>query len=113
MHHRAPATHTIKAATKLWTEGQAFVTQPSLMAGWRADYEAAIRATLSVLDALAHSVEELVTIYFAGAAVLDDVISAHVFPPSARLLDYGTIEDAAYWRRWRALLRAAGEQTVE
>ena len=69
----------------------------------RDDYERAITATLAHLNAHT-TVRELVAGYFADA--LDEgFVERVIHCADGRVLDWQRVEDAAYWRRFQALLR--------
>ena len=96
--------HRTADALDLWRAGERNVSRRTLNADWRADYQDAVEAALAHLQR--HStMAELVTGYFDldGDAWLDALCRR----PSGRVLNFGNVEDAAYWRRARQLIDAA------
>jgi hypothetical protein len=91
-------------ALDLWRAGERNVTRRTLNADWRDDYRAAVDAALAHLQQYT-TMGELVAVYFD----LDDDawLAALCRPPSGRILNFGDVEDAAYWRRARQLITAA------
>jgi hypothetical protein len=93
-------------ALDLWRAGERNVTRRTLTADWRAEYEDAVNAAVAHLHRCTTMVE-LVTNYFDRE---DDAwLEALCRPPSGRILNVGDVEDAAYWRRARQLISAAGD----
>ncbi len=91
-------------ALDLWRAGERNVTRWTLTKAWRADYQDAVDAALAHLQRYSTMVE-LVTAYFD----LDDDtwLDALCRRPSGRVLNFGNVEDAAYWRRVQQLITAA------
>jgi len=91
-------------ALDLWRAGERNVTHRTLNADWRADYEAAVYAALAHLQRYS-TMAELVATYFDldGDAWLDALCRR----PSGRILNFGNVEDAGYWRRAQQLITAA------
>jgi len=90
-------------ALDLWRAGDRNVSRRTLTSDWRDDYEAAVDAALAHLQR--HStMAELVSAYFD----LDDDawLDALCRRPSGRILNFGDVEDAAYWRRAQQLIMA-------
>ena len=97
-------------AFTLWQEGEHIVEHPWYQQR-RDDYERAIAATLARLSAHT-TVRELVAGYFADE--LDDAFAEMVIRcADGRILDWQRVEDAAYWRRFQALLRTQGMASSE
>jgi len=99
-------------ALDLWRAGERHVTRWTLAKAWRADYQDAVDAALAHLQRYT-TMAALVSSYF----YLDDDgwLEALCRRPSGRILNFGNVEDAAYWRRVQQLITAAvdnsGEQT--
>jgi hypothetical protein len=90
-------------AFSLWQEGEHIVEHPWYQQR-RDGYERAITATLARLAAHT-TVRALVAGYFADE--LDDaVVESVIHCADGHILDWQRVEDAAYWRRFQALLRA-------
>ncbi len=91
-------------ALDLWRAGERNVTRRTLTSDWRADYQAAVDAALAHLQQYS-TMGELVSSYFD----LDDDawLDALCRRPSGRILNFGNVEDAAYWRRAQQLITVA------
>ncbi len=91
-------------ALDLWRAGERNVTRWTLSADWHDDYEDAVDAALAHLQRLT-TMADLVSTYFD----LDDDawLDALCRRPSGRILNFGDVEDAAYWRRAQQLITAA------
>jgi hypothetical protein len=91
-------------ALDLWRAGERNVTRGTLSSDWRDDYQDAVQAALAHLQRLT-TMAELVSTYFD----LDDDawLDALCRRPSGRILNFGDVEDAAYWRRAQQLITAA------
>ena len=91
-------------ALDLWRAGERHVTRWTLDPDWRADYQAAVKAAVAHLQRYS-TMGELVSSYFD----LDDDawLDALCQRPSGRILNFGDVEDAAYWRRAQQLITAA------
>jgi len=91
-------------ALDLWRAGERNVTRWTLEKDWRDDYQIAVDAALAHLQRYTTMVE-LVSSYFD----LDDDAWLDVLcrRPSGRILNFGDVEDAAYWRRAQQLITAA------
>ena len=72
-------------------------------ADWQREYDAAIAAAVTVLHRY-HTMNELIKAYFDDA--VDDFIEPLCRLPNGRVLNFGIVEDAAYWRRLQQLLGA-------
>jgi hypothetical protein len=83
-------------ALDLWRAGERNVTRRTLTSDWREDYEDAVKAAVAHLQRLTTMVE-LVTTYFDLHN--DGWVDALCLRPSGRILNFGDVEDAAYWRR--------------
>jgi hypothetical protein len=90
-------------ALDLWRAGERNVTRRTLNRDWRDDYLAAVDAALDRLQGYV-TMAELVSAYFdlEQGAWLETLCQR----PSGRVLNYGDVEDAAYWRRCQQLLAA-------
>ncbi len=97
-------------ALDLWRAGERNVTRRTLTSDWRADYEDVVQAAVAYLQRLT-TMAELVSTYFD----LDDDawLDALCRRPSGRILNFGDVEDAAYWRRAQQLIMAAAENRRE
>jgi hypothetical protein len=99
-------------ALDLWRAGERNVTRRTLNADWRNDYQDAVKAAVAHLQRYS-TMAQLVSAYFD----LDDAawLDALCRRPSGRILNFGDVEDAAYWRRAQQLITAAagglGDQT--
>jgi len=91
-------------ALDLWRAGERHVTRWTLAKEWRADYQDAVQAAVAYLQRYT-TMAELVATYFD----LDDDawLDALCRRPSGRILNFGDVEDAAYWRRAQQLIAAA------
>jgi len=91
-------------ALDLWRAGERNITRRTLSADWRDDYEDAVKAAVAHLQRYT-TMAELVSAYFD----LDDDtwLDALCRRSSGRILNFGNVEDAAYWRRVQALITAA------
>jgi hypothetical protein len=91
-------------ALDLWRAGERNVSRRTLNADWRDDYQAAVDAALAHLQQYT-TMAELVTAYFDLDE--DAWLEALCRRPSGRILNFGDVEDAAYWRRAQQLIAAA------
>ncbi len=91
-------------ALDLWRAGERNATRRTLSSDWRADYQTAVDAAVAYLRRYS-TMAELVSSYFD----LDDDawLDALCRRPSGRILNFGDVEDAAYWRRAQQLITAA------
>ncbi|HEX9413781.1 MAG TPA: hypothetical protein VF916_09795 [Ktedonobacterales bacterium] len=74
---------------------------------WREDYQTAVRQVLPALDRYG-TVDELITTHY-GAVLRAEVMRVSQLA-DGRVLDYLTIEGAAFWLRYVALTRTGGEE---
>jgi hypothetical protein len=97
-------------ALDLWRAGERNVTRRTLSSDWRDDYEDAVQAAVAHLQRFT-TIAELVSRYFDldNDAWLDALCRR----PSGRILNFGNVEDAAYWRRAQQLIAAAVEDSGE
>ncbi len=97
-------------ALDLWRAGERNVTRRTLTSEWRDDYQAAVDAALAHLQRY-RTMVELVSTYFD----LDDDawLDALCRRPSGRILNFGDVEDAGYWRRAQQLITAAASRLGE
>ncbi|MGI8551906.1 MAG: hypothetical protein ACR2PL_14140 [Dehalococcoidia bacterium] len=98
--------HRTADALDLWRAGERNVTRRTLSSDWRADYQAAVDAALAHLQRYSTLVE-LVSSYFD----LDDDawLDTLCHRPSGRILNFGDVEDAAYWRRMQELITTSAD----
>lgn len=88
-------------AMDLWRAGERNVARRTLTSDWRDDYRVAIDLALAHLQRYTTMVE-LVSTYFD---LEDDAwLDALCRPASGRILNFGDVEDAAYWRRAQQLI---------
>jgi hypothetical protein len=78
----------------------------------RTDYAAAIGAVTAQLAPYT-TLAALVAAYHASPPALAAALERAMFPASGRVLNYGTIEDAAYWCRARQLLAATDSDDAD
>ncbi len=90
-------------AVALWRTGERLARR-RWAPEWPRDYEAAIVAAVAVLQRY-RTMDQLVAAYFDDAG--DNWVEPLCRLPSGRVLSYGVVEDAAYWRRLQQLI---GEQ---
>jgi len=97
-------------ALDLWRIGERNVTRRRLSSDWHEDYQDAVDAALTHLQRYT-TMAELVAVYFD----LDDDawLDALCRRPSGRILNFGNVEDAAYWRRAQQLITAAAGSSSE
>ena len=97
-------------ALDLWRAGERNVTRWMLAKDWRDDYEDAVKAAVAHLQRYT-TMAELVSAYFD----LDDDtwLDALCRRSSGRILNFGDVEDAAYWRRAQQLITAAAGGSSE
>jgi hypothetical protein len=74
---------------------------------WREAYQAAVRKVSPALDRYT-TVDELVAAYYDFALRADVERASHL--ADGRILNYATVEDAAYWQRYVALTRTDGAE---
>jgi hypothetical protein len=96
----------IELALGLWREGWRQFTGIRLPEALRAEYDQAVQRVLAELQERS-TMEELVTWYYHEPPELDALLDELVHAPSGHQLNYGVIEDAAYWRRARQLMPGA------
>ncbi len=100
-------------ALDLWRAGERNVTRRTLTSDWRDDYQAAVDAAVAHLQGYI-TMAELVSTYFDLDN--DGWLDALCRRPSGRILNFGDVEDAAYWRRAQQLIAAvvdsSGEQSA-
>jgi len=90
-------------ALDLWRAGERNVTRRTLSSDWRDDYEDAVKAAVAHLQRYT-TMAQLVCTYFD----LDDGwLDTLCRRSSGRILNFGDVEDAAYWRRAQQLITAA------
>ncbi|HEY8745781.1 MAG TPA: hypothetical protein VIU62_22060 [Chloroflexota bacterium] len=91
-------------ALDLWRAGERNVTRRTLNSDWRDDYQDAVKAAVAHLQRYS-TMAELISTYFD----LDDDawLDALCRRSSGRILNFGDVEDAAYWRRAQQLITAA------
>ncbi len=103
----ATASHEQKArALELWREA---TQQLARSAYWQrpAEYEQAISQTLVFLQRYS-TFDEMVAAYYAGDA-MDEIEAA--CKATGALLNYGTVEDTAHWRRFHELRQRTNAAT--
>ncbi len=91
-------------ALDLWRGGERNVSRRTLTSDWRADYQDAVHAAVAHLQQYT-TMAEMITAYFD----LDDDdawLDALCRRPSGRILNFGDVVDAAYWRRVQQLITA-------
>lgn len=91
-------------ALDLWRSGERNVTRRMLDTDWREEYADAVQAAVAHLRCLT-TMAELVSAYYDLDD--DDWLDALCRRPSGRILNFGDVEDAAYWRRAQQLIAAA------
>jgi hypothetical protein len=89
-------------ALGLWAEGH---LNANGQRPWREDYQTAVRQVLPALSRYA-TVEELIVAYY-GANLRAEVERASQLA-DGRILNYATVEDAAYWQRYVVLTSTDG-----
>lgn len=92
-------------AVSLWRGGEK-LAQQRRSADWQRDYDAAIAAAVTALHRY-HTMDELITAYFDDA--VDNAVEPLCRLSSGRVLNFGIVEDAAYWRRLQQLLSTADD----
>jgi hypothetical protein len=94
----------IEHALGLWRDGWKQSTHISLPESWREEYALAVQRVLAGLQGLS-TMQEMMAWYRHEPPEMARLLDELVHAPSGHLLKYGVIEDAAYWRRARQLLR--------
>jgi hypothetical protein len=89
-------------ALGLWAEGH---LNTNGQRPWREEYQAAVREVSPALDRYG-TVDELVSAYYE--ADLHDEFERAAQLADGRILNYATVEDAAFWTRYMALTRTDG-----
>lgn len=100
-----PSREAIEHALALWRDGWKQTRRPNLPAEWRAEYRNAVVTVAPALQQYT-TMAELVAAYFASPSVAEATVEQVIYPASGHILNAGLVEDAAYWRRARQLLRA-------
>jgi hypothetical protein len=99
-----PAEDVVTAhALDMWRCGEAIAAGLSAT-HWAADYARAIAAMLDALQPCA-TLDKLVEAWYdmSTEALLERACSL----PTGRTLQWGTVQDAAFWRRWQQLMAPA------
>ncbi len=97
-------------ALGFWRAGERNVTRRMLTSDWRDDYQAAVDAALAYLQRYT-TMAELLSAYFDLDE--DAWLDALCRRPSGRILNFGDVEDAAYWRRAQQLITATAGTSSE
>ena len=100
-------TGATEQAVDLWREGWKRASRDNLPLGWQEDYLGAIATVHATVLQEYTTLAELVAAYHASPPAVDTVIVQVMSAASGHTLNYGTIEDAAYWLRFQQM-RAAG-----
>jgi hypothetical protein len=100
---------SVEQAFALWREGEQIVEHPWYQQR-RDDYERAITATLGRLRGHT-TVRELLQAYVSDA-VDDAFVEAVILCADGKVLDWQRVEDAAYWRRYAALVQAQAAEAA-
>ena len=105
----------LEEALELWRGGYKQTRRPDLPEVWRRDYELASTAVELVGLRDCHTMQDLLRCYYDRERQLEPVIrgAVHAAAEEDRLLNWGLVEDAAYWRRYCALIRRAVAEPEE
>jgi len=111
---RPVSREQIEQALHLWRDAAHQLERQPWHAGWREDYERSIAAGLVFLRRYT-TMPELVRSYFAdvtdekGNDPFEQAVHAL---PSGRILNYGIVEDASYFRRAQQLIAESAPKTA-
>jgi len=101
-----PSHEAIEYAMGFWRDGWKQADNLVMPLDWRAEYWGAVAAVLPTLQQYT-TMPELVTAYFPPPPAVHKAVERVRFPASGHILNFGIVEDAAYWRRLQQLQAAA------
>lgn len=103
----------LEEALELWRSGYKQTRRPDLPEAWRRDYELAATAVELVGLRDCHTMQDLLRAYYDRERQLEPVIRGAIQDAADhdRLLNWGLVEDAAFWLRYRTLISRAVDQT--
>jgi hypothetical protein len=103
------STVSIEEALELWRSGWKQTRSPNLPLEWVQDYERAVSAVEIVGLRDCHTMADLLALYYDGEDQLEPMIQGALSDAAqhGRLLNWGLVEDGAFWQRYRTLLGRA------
>ena len=106
---------TLEDALGLWRDGWKQTRRQDLPPEWRHDYELAATAVELVGLRECQTMQDLLRLYYQGDRQLEPVIRGATRDAAdhERLLNWGLVEDAAFWLRYRTLVGRAAQQQTE
>lgn len=88
----------IEQALKLWREGWKQARRLDLSMDMRAGYLGALAAVVATLETC-HTMQELCESYYHQPPAVAQILDVVTITTDGHILNRGTVEDAAYWRR--------------